>query len=175
MLGRESAEMPDGGKVGDNSVTGTPKDPPYAVTGLSHIAIAVPDLSAAAEHYRRAFGAQVSQAVAKADQGVTVVFVQLPNLCIELIQPLIEGNSVAKFLLKHPKGGIHHICLAVDDIAAATDYLSSEVKVSPVGSGTPRVGAAGDPILFLHPKDNHGVLIELEQTHQLQGTKNSRC
>jgi methylmalonyl-CoA/ethylmalonyl-CoA epimerase len=105
--------MGSGGRCGGWSVRSPPDDIPFAIKALKHIAIAVPDLTIAAEHYRTAFGAQVSDPVDKLVDGMTVVYVQLPNLCIELVHPLGEKSPVAAFLSKNPKGGIHHVCLAV--------------------------------------------------------------
>lgn len=129
---------------------------------LNHVAIAVPDLDAAAASYRDTLGAQVSQPLDQPDHGVTVVFVELPNTKIELLHPLGEESPIANFLQKSPAGGIHHICYEVDDIHAARDRLVSQ-GARVLGDGEPKTGAHGKPVLFLHPKDFFGTLIELEQ------------
>jgi methylmalonyl-CoA/ethylmalonyl-CoA epimerase len=129
---------------------------------LNHVAIAVPDLAAASHHYKNIFGADVSEPQDLPDHGLTVVFVNLPNSKIELLHPLGENSSIAKFLLKNPAGGIHHLCFEVDDITIARDKLLKD-GLRILGSGDPRVGAHGKAVLFLHPKDNFGSLIELEQ------------
>jgi methylmalonyl-CoA/ethylmalonyl-CoA epimerase len=129
---------------------------------VNHVAIAVPDLAAATIAYRDQLGASVSQPQPLPEHGVTVVFVGLPNTKIELIEPLGEGSPIAPFLLKNPDGGMHHICYEVADIIAARDQLvASGARV--LGSGEPKTGAHGKPVLFLHPKDFFGTLIELEQ------------
>ncbi len=129
---------------------------------LNHVAIAVPDLEAAAEQYRNTLGAKVGAAQAEPDHGVTVVFIELPNTKIELLHPLGETSPILGFLEKNPAGGIHHICYEVDDILAARDHLkASGARV--LGSGEPKIGAHGKPVLFLHPKDFNGCLVELEQ------------
>ncbi|RYH01908.1 methylmalonyl-CoA epimerase [Salipiger sp. IMCC34102] len=129
---------------------------------LNHVAIAVPDLEAAANQYRAALGAVVGPAVAQPDHGVTVIFVELPNTKIEFLHPLGAESPINNFLDKNPAGGIHHICYEVDDIQAARDSLTaSGARV--LGDGTPKIGAHGKPVLFLHPKDFQGCLIELEQ------------
>jgi len=129
---------------------------------VNHIAIAVPDLTAATASYRDTLGAKVSQAQALPEHGVTVVFVELENTKVELLEPLGENSPIAAFLEKAPSGGMHHICYEVADILAARDQLSaSGARV--VGSGEPKIGAHGKPVLFLHPKDFFGTLIELEQ------------
>lgn len=129
---------------------------------LNHVAIAVPDLEAAAASYRETLGAEVSEPLAQPDHGVTVVFVELPNTKIELLHPLGEESPIANFLQKSPSGGIHHICYEVDDIRAARDRLM-EQGARVLGDGEPKTGAHGKPVLFLHPKDFFGTLIELEQ------------
>lgn len=129
---------------------------------LNHIAIAVPDLEAGAALYRGALGATVSDPLPQPDHGVTVVFVQLPNTKIELLHPLGENSPIAGFLAKNPAGGIHHMCYEVEDILAARDKLKAEGK-RVLGDGDPKIGAHGKPVLFLHPKDFTGTLIELEQ------------
>lgn len=129
---------------------------------LNHVAIAVPDLTAATAVYRDTLGARVSDPMALADHGVTTVFVELPNTKIELLQPLGSGSPLAKFLDRNPAGGIHHVCYEVNDIAAARDRLQAE-GATVLGDGEPKAGAHGKPVLFLHPKDFCGTLIELEQ------------
>ncbi len=129
---------------------------------VNHIAIAVPDLVSATAGYRDTLGAKVSQAQALPEHGVTVVFVELPNTKVELLEPLGTGSPIAAFLARNPDGGMHHICYEVDDILVARDQLI-EAGARVLGSGDPKVGAHGKPVLFLHPKDFHGTLIELEQ------------
>lgn len=129
---------------------------------LNHVAIAVPDLNAAAEQYRTTLGAKVGAPQDEPDHGVTVVFIELPNTKIELLYPLGENSPINGFLEKNPSGGIHHICYEVDDILSARDQLqASGARV--LGSGEPKIGAHGKPVLFLHPKDFTGTLVELEQ------------
>jgi methylmalonyl-CoA/ethylmalonyl-CoA epimerase len=129
---------------------------------LNHVAIAVPDLEAAAAQYRDTLGAEVGAPQDEPDHGVTVVFITLPNTKIELLHPLGEGSPIAGFLQKNPSGGIHHVCYEVDDIAAAAEKLkASGARV--LGDGRPKIGAHGKPVLFLHPKDFTGTLVELEQ------------
>lgn len=129
---------------------------------LNHVAIAVPDLEAASEQYRATLGASVGAPQDEPDHGVTVVFIELPNTKIELLYPLGEDSPINGFLAKNPSGGIHHICYEVDDILVARDHLlDSGARV--LGSGEPKIGAHGKPVLFLHPKDFNGCLIELEQ------------
>ena len=129
---------------------------------LNHVAIAVPDLEAAAAQYRNTLGANVGHAQDEPDHGVTVVFITLPNTKIELLYPLGENSPIKGFLDKNPSGGIHHICYEVDDILAARDHLlATGARV--LGSGDPKIGAHGKPVLFLHPKDFNGCLVELEQ------------
>jgi methylmalonyl-CoA/ethylmalonyl-CoA epimerase len=129
---------------------------------LNHVAIAVPDLAAAAEQYRGTLGAQVGAPQDEPDHGVTVIFIELPNTKIELLYPLGENSPIAGFLEKNPAGGIHHICYEVDDILQARDRLkASGARV--LGTGEPKIGAHGKPVLFLHPKDFNGCLVELEQ------------
>ena len=129
---------------------------------LNHVAIAVKDLAAATALYRDTLGARVSQPLPQPEHGVTVVFVELPNTKIELLEPLGADSPVAKFLDRNTDGGIHHICYEVDDILAARDRLK-EKGARILGSGEPRIGAHGKPVLFLHPKDFGGTLVELEQ------------
>ena len=129
---------------------------------LNHVAIAVPDLEAAAAQYAGALGAKVNPPQDEPDHGVTVVFIDLPNTKIELLHPLGEGSPIQGFLDKNPAGGIHHICYEVDDIIAARDRLkASGARV--LGTGEPKIGAHGKPVIFLHPKDFNGALVELEQ------------
>jgi methylmalonyl-CoA/ethylmalonyl-CoA epimerase len=129
---------------------------------LNHVAIAVPDLAAAANKYSTVLGATVSEPQALPEHGVTVVFVELANTKTELLEPLGENSPIAAFLAKNPSGGIHHMCYEVDDIIAARDALKSD-GVRVLGDGEPKTGAHGKPVLFLHPKDFDGTLIELEQ------------
>ncbi|WP_445500617.1 methylmalonyl-CoA epimerase [Microvirga sp. G4-2] len=129
---------------------------------LNHVAIAVRNIAAASKLYRDTLGAEVSEPEALAEHGVTVVFITLPNTKIELLEPLGADSPIAKFLEKNPDGGIHHVCYEVEDILAARDRLvNSGARV--LGSGEPKIGAHGKPVLFLHPKDFNGTLIELEQ------------
>ena len=129
---------------------------------LNHVAIAVPDLAAAAAIYRDTLGASVSETQALPEHGVTVVFVNVGNTKIELLEPLGENSPIAAFLEKNPSGGMHHLCYEVDDILAARDRLkASGARV--LGDGNPKTGAHGKPVLFLHPKDFAGTLVELEQ------------
>ena len=132
------------------------------IKGLNHIAIAVPDLAVAAKRYRDQLGAVVSEPVAQPAHGVSVVFIELENAKIELLEPLGDNSPIAKFLARNPEGGIHHICLEVDNIAAASEKLKNE-GVRILGSNEPKIGAHGKPILFLHPKDFFSTLIELEE------------
>jgi methylmalonyl-CoA/ethylmalonyl-CoA epimerase len=129
---------------------------------LNHVAIAVKDLAAATALYRETLGATVSAPQALPEHGVTVVFIELPNTKIELLEPLGAESPIAKFLEKNADGGIHHICYEVADILAARDRLQ-ERGARVLGSGEPRIGAHGKPVLFLHPKDFNGTLVELEQ------------
>ncbi|HEX6118940.1 MAG TPA: methylmalonyl-CoA epimerase [Dongiaceae bacterium] len=129
---------------------------------LNHVAIAVPDLAAATATYGGVLGARVSPPVAQPAHGVTVVFVELPNTKIELLHPLGEDSPIKAFLERNPSGGIHHVCYEVDDIYAARDRLKAE-GARVLGDGEPKTGAHDKPVLFLHPKDFHGTLIELEQ------------
>ncbi|KRE12804.1 methylmalonyl-CoA epimerase [Bosea sp. Root483D1] len=129
---------------------------------LNHVAIAVKDLAASTALYRDTLGARVSQPLPQPDHGVTVVFVELPNTKIELLEPMGADSPIAKFLERNVDGGIHHICYEVDDILAARDRLKAQ-GARVLGSGEPRIGAHGKPVLFLHPKDFCGTLVELEQ------------
>ena len=129
---------------------------------LNHVAIAVKDIAAASRTYAETLGADVSAPEAIPEHGVTVVFITLPNTKVELLEPLGDSSPIAGFLEKNPGGGIHHVCYEVDDILAARDRLvASGSRV--LGDGTPKIGAHGKPVLFLHPKDFCGTLIELEQ------------
>ena len=129
---------------------------------LNHVAIAVRDIEAASRTYRDTLGAEVSAPEAIAEHGVTVVFITLPNTKIELLEPLGADSPIARFLERNPDGGIHHVCYEVDDILAARDQLQ-RTGARVLGSGEPRIGAHGKPVLFLHPKDFNGTLVELEQ------------
>ena len=129
---------------------------------LDHVALAVPDLERAAAVYRDVLGAAVSEPVALPDHGATTVFAELPNTKIELLEPLGEDSPIARFLARHPDGGPHHVCYEVDDVRAARDRLvAAGARV--LGSGEPSIGAHGKPVLFLHPKDFCGTLVEIEQ------------
>ena len=129
---------------------------------LNHVAIAVRDIAAATAVYRDTLGGDVSEAVAQPDHGVTTVFVNLPNTKIELLEPLGADSPILKFLDKNADGGIHHVCYEVDDIIAARDKLVAD-GARVLGGGEPKIGAHGKPVLFLHPKDFCGTLVELEQ------------
>ncbi|NTF31587.1 methylmalonyl-CoA epimerase [Rhizobium skierniewicense] len=129
---------------------------------INHIAIAVPDLAAAIATYRDTLGAAVSQPQPLPEHGVTVVFVHLPNTKVELLEPLGENSPILTFLDENPSGGMHHICYEVTDIIAARDRLTAD-GARVLGGGDPKIGAHGKPVLFLHPKDFFGTLIELEQ------------
>ena len=129
---------------------------------LNHIAIAVRDLAAASAVYRDTLGAKVSDPLPQPEHGVTVVFIELPNTKVELLEPLGAGSPIAKFLEKNPDGGMHHVCYEVDDILAARDRLKAQ-GARVLGDGEPRIGAHGKPVLFLHPKDFCGTLVEIEQ------------
>jgi methylmalonyl-CoA/ethylmalonyl-CoA epimerase len=129
---------------------------------LNHVAIAVRDIAKASEVYRKTLGANVSAAVPQHEHGVTTVFITLPNTKIELLEPLGPESPIAKFLDRNPDGGIHHICYEVDNILAARDRLKA-AGAQVLGNGEPKTGAHGKPVLFLHPKDFCGTLIELEQ------------
>ncbi len=129
---------------------------------LNHLAIAVPDLAAATALYRDTLGAKVSEPLDLPDHGVTTVFVELENSKIELLHPLGEDSTVAKYLERSPDGGIHHICFEVEDILAAREQLRAD-GARVLGDGEPRIGAHGKPVLFLHPKDFCGTLTEIEQ------------
>jgi len=129
---------------------------------LNHVAIAVPDLAQAAALYREALGAELSAPQALPEHGVTIIFVSLPNTKIELLEPLGDNSPIAPFLARNPDGGMHHVCYEVDDIRAARDRLTRQ-GARILGDGEPKIGAHGKPVLFLHPKDFAGTLIELEQ------------
>ncbi|MBX2839863.1 MAG: methylmalonyl-CoA epimerase [Gammaproteobacteria bacterium] len=129
---------------------------------LNHVALAVPDLSTACATYKDTLGATVSEPQALPEHGVTVVFVDLPNTRIELLEPLGEHSPIQKFLEKQPAGGMHHLCMEVENIESARDELVSK-GARVLGDGEPKIGAHGNPVLFLHPKDFFGCLIELEQ------------
>ena len=129
---------------------------------LNHVAIAVPDLAAASAAYRTMLGARLTEPEALPDHGVTVVFIDVGNTKIELLEPLGANSPIAAFLAKNPSGGMHHVCYEVADIIAARDSLKGQ-GVRILGDGEPKIGAHGKPVLFLHPKDFNGTLIELEQ------------
>jgi methylmalonyl-CoA/ethylmalonyl-CoA epimerase len=129
---------------------------------LNHVAIVVPDLEEAARAYRETLGARVSTPKDEPDHGVTVVFVELPNTKIELLHPLGASSPIARFLERNPEGGMHHLCYEVEDIIAARDSLRTK-GARVLGGGVPKIGAHGKPVLFLHPKDFAGALIEIEQ------------
>lgn len=152
-----------GGRIGGVAVQTPPDNIPFAVKGLNHVAIAVPDLRAAAEHYRTVFGAHVSDPIDIHKHGVTIVFVRMENLAIELLHPLGDSSPVKTFLEKNPRGGLHHICLTVNDLGSAMEHAKS------AGVGMlwdkPKLGAHHFPVNFVDPKSNHGVLCELEEVH----------
>jgi len=129
---------------------------------LNHVAIAVSDLAQAMRTYRETLGAEVSDPVPQPDHGVTTVFITLPNTKIELIAPLGDNSPISNFLQRNPQGGIHHVCYEVSDIRAARDRLRQR-GARILGDGEPKIGAHGKPVLFLHPKDFGGILIEIEQ------------
>jgi methylmalonyl-CoA/ethylmalonyl-CoA epimerase len=129
---------------------------------LNHVAIAVSDLAEAARRYRDKLGATVSAPQTLPEHGVSVVFVELPNTRIELIAPLSDASPIAKFLERHPEGGMHHLCYEVDDVRSARDRLTRE-GARVLGDGEPKIGAHGKPVIFLSPKDFFGTLIELEE------------
>jgi methylmalonyl-CoA/ethylmalonyl-CoA epimerase len=129
---------------------------------LNHVAIAVKDLQSAAAVYRDMLGAKVSEPVRQPEHGVSVVFVELPNTKIELLEPLGSASPIAKFVEKNVNGGLHHLCYEVADIVAARNHLQSK-GARVLGDGLPKIGAHGKSVLFLHPKDFDGTLIELEQ------------
>ena len=129
---------------------------------LNHIAIAVPNIKEAAEQYKNVFGATVSEAVEQPDHGVTTVFIDLGNTKIELLEVLGDDSPIQKFIDKNPKGGMHHICLEVQNIDEAIKQLDTH-EVAITGTGKPKIGAHNKPVVFLHPKDCYGTLIELEE------------
>ncbi|MBN7805434.1 methylmalonyl-CoA epimerase [Agrobacterium rosae] len=129
---------------------------------INHVALAVPNLAAAVATYRDTLGAAVSQPQKLPEHGVTVVFIELPNTKVELLEPLGDGSPIAAFLEKNPSGGMHHICYEVDDIILARDHLKQQ-GARVLGNGEPKTGAHGKPVIFLHPKDFFGTLIEIEQ------------
>ena len=129
---------------------------------LNHIAIAVPDIKSAADQYRNIFGAKVSEPVKQPDHGVTTVFVDLGNTKIELLEILGEGSPIENFINKNPKGGMHHICIEVENIDEAVAKMN-DYEIAITGSGKPKIGAHGKPVVFLHPKSCNGTLIELEE------------
>ncbi len=129
---------------------------------LNHVAIAVRNMDSAVEVYRTTLGGTTSEKVAQPAHGVSTVFVTLPNTKIELLEPLGDNSPIAKFLERNPDGGIHHICYEVEDIIAARDRLAAQ-GARVLGDGEPKIGAHGKPVLFLHPKDFCGTLVELEQ------------
>jgi methylmalonyl-CoA/ethylmalonyl-CoA epimerase len=129
---------------------------------LNHVAIAVKDIDAATRLYRENLGAMASAAMAQPEHGVTTVFITLPNTKIELLEPLGAASPIAKFLERNPEGGIHHLCYEVEDIVAARDRLKA-AGARVLGDGEPKMGAHGKPVLFLHPKDFLGTLVELEE------------
>ena len=137
-------------------------DPPHVVGRLNHVALVVPDLAAACTTWREALGATLSAPQPLPEHGVTVVFVELPNTRIELLEPLGDDSPVSRFLERHAGGGMHHVCLEVEDILAAREALLAR-GARVLGDGEPRIGAHGNPVLFLHPADLHGTLIELEE------------
>jgi methylmalonyl-CoA/ethylmalonyl-CoA epimerase len=129
---------------------------------LNHVAIAVRDIASATAVYRDTLGATVSEAVPQHEHGVTTVFIELPNTKIELLEPLGQNSPIEKFLERSPEGGVHHVCYEVDDILAARDRLvAAGARV--LGTGEPKIGAHGKPVLFLHPKDFCGTLVEIEE------------
>ncbi|MBM08601.1 MAG: methylmalonyl-CoA epimerase [Magnetovibrio sp.] len=129
---------------------------------LNHVAIAVPNLKEAADNYKSTLGAKISEPKEQPEHGVTVIFVELPNTKIELLEPLGKDSPLHSFLEKNPSGGIHHLCFEVDDIVLASLHLRNE-GAHLIDEGRPRIGAHGKPVLFLHPKDFSGTLIELEE------------
>lgn len=134
------------------------------IGNFNHVAIAVPDLEKAIQTYRDVLGAKVSAPQDEPEHGVTVVFIELPNTKVELLHPLGDESPIQAFLDKNPSGGIHHVCYEVQDIYAARDQLKSQ-GARVLGNGDPKIGAHGNPVLFLHPKDFFGTLVELEQAH----------
>ena len=129
---------------------------------LNHIAIAVPNIKEAAQQYKNIFGAKVSDPVKQPDHGVTTVFIDLGNTKIELLEKLGEGSPIENFINKNPKGGMHHICIEVEDINDAVKKLNDH-EIAITGTGKPKIGAHGKPVVFLHPKSCNGTMIELEE------------
>jgi methylmalonyl-CoA/ethylmalonyl-CoA epimerase len=129
---------------------------------LNHIAIAVPNIKEAAEQYKNIFGAKVSDPVEQPDHGVTTVFIDLGNTKIELLEKLGEGSPIENFIKKNPRGGMHHICIEVDNINDAVEKLNDH-EIAITGTGKPKIGAHGKPVVFLHPKSCNGAMIELEE------------
>lgn len=129
---------------------------------LNHIAIVVPDIKAASEQYKNIFGATVSESVEQPDHGVTTVFIDLGNTKIELLEKLGDDSPIANFVEKNPKGGMHHLCIEVENIDDAVSKLNDH-EISITGNGKPKIGAHGKPVVFLHPKNCNGTLIELEE------------
>jgi methylmalonyl-CoA/ethylmalonyl-CoA epimerase len=129
---------------------------------LNHVAVAVRDIAAAASVYRDMLGAEVSEPIAQPEHGVTTVFITLPNTKIELLEPLGAGSPIANFLSRNPDGGVHHVCYEVADILSARERLKAQ-GARVLGDGEPKIGAHGKPVLFLHPKDFCGTLVEIEQ------------
>ena len=129
---------------------------------LNHVAIAVPDITEASKNYRNVFGTKVSEQIDQPEHGVKIVFIELPNTQIELISPLNKNSPISKFLKKNPNGGIHHLCYEVENIDLAIEKLS-EKDFIPLGSRKPKLGAHGKPVIFLHPSQCNGTLIELQQ------------
>jgi methylmalonyl-CoA/ethylmalonyl-CoA epimerase len=146
------------GKPGHDAMDGGAQ----VIGRLNHVAIATKDVRRASAIYRDTLGAKVSEPVPLPEHGVITVFVELPNTKIELLEPLGDNSPIAKFLEKNPAGGMHHVCYEVEDITAARDRMK-EMGATITGSGEPRIGAHGKPVIFLHPKDFTGTLIELEQ------------
>ena len=129
---------------------------------LNHVALVVDDLDAACRSWQGMLGASLSERQVLREHGVTVVFIDLPNTRIELLEPLGDGSPVSRFLEKHRGGGMHHVCMEVDDIIAARDELLDK-GARILGDGEPKIGAHGNPVIFMHPGDFHGTLIELEE------------
>ena len=129
---------------------------------LNHVAIAVPDIAEASKNYRNVFGAKVSEQIDQPEHGVKIVFIELPNTQIELISPLNKNSPISKFLKKNPNGGIHHLCYEVENIELAIEKLS-EKDFIPIGPRKPKLGGHGKPVIFLHPSQCNGTLIELQQ------------
>eukprot|EP01025_Chloroclados_australasicus_P005227 TRINITY_DN11512_c0_g1_i3.p3 TRINITY_DN11512_c0_g1~~TRINITY_DN11512_c0_g1_i3.p3 ORF type:complete len:174 (-),score=19.56 TRINITY_DN11512_c0_g1_i3:450-971(-) len=139
---------------------GTKNVAPFKVTGMNHVAIAVPDLAVAMRLYENVFGVACSTPQTQPAHGVTVSFLQLPNVKLEFLEPLGENSPITKFLERNPSGGIHHICVDVDDIACSLAHVKAHVRSL---DKEPKIGSHGFPVAFLHPKDTNGVLLELQQ------------